>query len=83
MSEESLAGTAPGTPATAESDNLYAAISLAAGLTGLFWVAIIFNSLANKRPGGRLQALAGGVLGYFELGVLLLWMLYHFVVFAR
>lgn len=81
MSEGSITGTATASEAsaTAEPDNMYAAISLAAGLAGMFWVAIIFATIAHKRPGGRLQWLAGGVLGYTELAVLLLWLVYRCV----
>lgn len=77
MSEDAIAETASEASATAEPDNMYAAISLVAGLVGIFWVAVIFATIAHKRPGGRLQWLAGGVLGYTELAVLLLWLMYR------
>lgn len=68
---------APATDPATEPDNLYATISLVAGLIGVFWVAIIFCTMAQKRPGGRLQALFGGVLGYGEVLVLVLTVIYR------
>ncbi|MBU3064952.1 hypothetical protein KO481_25905 [Nocardia sp. NEAU-G5] len=61
----------------AELDNLYAVLSLASGLAGLFWIAIIFSTMAQNRPGGRTQAVVGGALGYFELVVLGFWLVYR------
>ena len=73
----STATIATETTTTTGPENLYAAISLAAGLTGLFWIAIIFATIAHGRPGGRTQALVGGALGYTELLGLALWFVYQ------